>query len=241
MNPWKLVLLGFVRHIVGIFGAWLIAHNIIDEATYKGWAESATASLVGYILVGLAFVWSALDKKKVIEWLRKALRMNGAAYSDDEAARKISPLVKGVLIVMLAAPFVAACGSSGMNSRDRIVNDGKSALYLSAKLYDYSMTATGDLYRAGKCSEDCKTLALKIADTYLSAARPMKEILDAGGTNFHAYYAELYVAVQKLLDLVRGAGGTSRPNTLPHPSTFDALVAPQSGALTPVLGGNHAN
>jgi uncharacterized membrane protein len=91
MSPWKLVLVGFLRHIFGVVGTWLVAKGVLPAEGLDGWMSSAVAEATGYVLIFVAFAWSAFDKKKVIGWLRQALRMTS---SEEYAAPQISKLVE---------------------------------------------------------------------------------------------------------------------------------------------------
>ena len=92
MNPWKLILLGFLRHVLGALGAWLATRGIISPEDKDAWVSSATMEIFGWLLMAGAVAWSAMDKKAVIDWLRKALRMS--PKDEQAAAPQISPLVK---------------------------------------------------------------------------------------------------------------------------------------------------
>lgn len=91
MTWWKLVLVGFVRHIIGIIGAWLVAHDFLPADVIGKWSEEAVGEIVGWILIVAALALSAFDKKKVLDWLRRALRLS--PQSERAAAPEISKMV----------------------------------------------------------------------------------------------------------------------------------------------------
>lgn len=51
------VIMGFIRHALGILGAWLASSGLADSAAQ---AEEVT----GAIMILVAFAWSAFDKTK---------------------------------------------------------------------------------------------------------------------------------------------------------------------------------
>lgn len=90
----KLVLLGFLRHTIGLIGLWLVARGYLEKASADQWIGAAVQEAFGAIMVSGAYVWSAIDKQYVIAWIRKALHMNPPAGSNEQvAAKRISNLV----------------------------------------------------------------------------------------------------------------------------------------------------
>jgi hypothetical protein len=95
MSSIKLVMLGFLRHSVGILGAWLVARGYLSAEEQAPWMGKAVEEAMGGLLMLGAYVWSGIDKKFVIDWIRKALHMTPPSHVTTEkaVAKKISNLV----------------------------------------------------------------------------------------------------------------------------------------------------
>lgn len=91
MSPWKLILSGVVRWVLTILGTWLVAKGLIDEDTKQALLSEGVSDVVGYVLMFLALVWSAFEKQKFVEWLRRALHLD--PKPEVIAAKQISNMV----------------------------------------------------------------------------------------------------------------------------------------------------
>lgn len=85
-----MVLFSLVRHWLTIAGTYLIARGVIDSGTQSLLASDHAATvLVGAIMTGAAMLWSLLQKKQMLGWIRTALHLPNA--SSVEAVAKSAP------------------------------------------------------------------------------------------------------------------------------------------------------
>jgi hypothetical protein len=154
MSSIKLVLLGFLRHTIGLIGLWLVGRGYLAPDQQAPWVGKAVEEAFGAIMVGGAYVWSAIDKQQVVAWLRKALHMNPpasrAAANEAAAAKKISPLVtspgKVTLPAALLGLLLLGCGTFLHSTAG-----DTTTVYRSADRARTVLTATQTLrYHAGE-------------------------------------------------------------------------------------------
>jgi len=90
----KLILLGFLRHTIAMFGLWLVTKGYLTVEAKDAWVGQAVQEAFGAALVLGAYAWSALDKQAVIGWIRQAFHAPSPSLSNEKAAaEKISNLI----------------------------------------------------------------------------------------------------------------------------------------------------
>jgi hypothetical protein len=72
---WWMVLLGIVRHVLSIIGAWLVSRGLIDGDTHDRLMSEGAVQVAGWTLMALPLVWSVAQKLQAVRWIREALRI----------------------------------------------------------------------------------------------------------------------------------------------------------------------
>lgn len=126
MSSLKLVLLGFLRHIITALGMWLVAKGYLTQEQHDAWISTAVQEAFGACLIVGSQLWSAFDKTLVINWIRQALHMPApgpSPASEKHVAKKISKLITspgttaaptvGLFLCALLVVPLLSCGSGG--------------------------------------------------------------------------------------------------------------------------------
>ncbi len=74
-----MILFGIVRALLVWLAAKLQDHGLIDAETQGRIINEGTAQVVGYVILGCVMIWSALQKKQVMGWVRTALGLDPKA------------------------------------------------------------------------------------------------------------------------------------------------------------------
>lgn len=94
MSSIKIILLGFLRHTIGLLGMWLVTKGYLGAEAKDAWIAKAVEEAFGGILISTAYFWSAIDKQFVIGWIRQAFHMQTPTPAGEKAAaQKISNLI----------------------------------------------------------------------------------------------------------------------------------------------------
>lgn len=74
----RMILLGIVRHLLSMAGTALVAHGMMTPDVHERLVGSGAEELAGAIISAVPFVWSALQKSQMKQWLITALKLNPA-------------------------------------------------------------------------------------------------------------------------------------------------------------------
>lgn len=92
MSSAKLILFGFLRHTIGALGVWFVARGYLTPEQQMSWTATAVQEVFGALMLGAAYLWSALDKKRMVEWFLAFLRVHPNTAPAVAAARVSSLL-----------------------------------------------------------------------------------------------------------------------------------------------------
>ena len=67
-SVWAGIIRGWLRHILGIVGAYLVSKSYIDEQTHNDLLSKGTEQILGIVLGLIAVGWSS--KSQIWEWVK---------------------------------------------------------------------------------------------------------------------------------------------------------------------------
>ena len=169
MNLVKLILLGMIRHGLGLLGLWMVEHGWIDQPLVDRLMADGPAQVLGALLIALSILWSVIQKTNFWHWFEEA-RKAPANTPVAKIAERVNALPRigtgsllmllGICIIAALSMPVAGCATLGkagpqIAALTEIVNaeQAQKALVMAQEFRAAIRDTTAELYVDGHLSD----------------------------------------------------------------------------------------